>query len=133
MRTRGRILLTLGLSTAVLGLAGGAAAARPASGVARPGGGSGPAGPSVATEAKPGSAVEVSAFSMEPVVLTGADFPRWTSGPEVTARAPQAPTDYEVYDYSTALPGGLRSDCYQTQPSPDVNGSTDSSHGDHNC
>jgi hypothetical protein len=75
----------------------------------------------------------VANFDAEPVVLTGADFPGWTSGPEVTARAPQPPTDYEVYDYASDEPSQLRSDCYQSSPTTDVNGATDSSHGDHNC
>jgi len=90
-------------------------------------------GPAVATESRPGGAVDVSTFDTQPVVLTGADFPGWTSGPEVTARAPQPPTDYEVYDTQGAEPSSLRSDCYQQQPRPDVNGATDASHGDHNC
>lgn len=80
-----------------------------------------------------GAATTVSNFDTEPVVLTGADFPGWTSGPEVTARAPQPPTDYEVYDYSGDEPSALRSDCYRSSPTTDVNGATDPSHGDHNC
>lgn len=72
-------------------------------------------------------------FDTQPVVLTGADFPGWTSGPELTARAPQAPTDYGVYDTQGSEPAALRSDCYQSNPQPDVNGATDSNHGDHNC
>jgi hypothetical protein len=77
--------------------------------------------------------VKVAAFSSEPVVLTGADFPGWTSGPETTARLPEPPTDYEVYDSQGALPAPLRSDCYSSSTSPDVNGATDASHGDHSC
>ena len=77
--------------------------------------------------------VDVSAFATQPVVLTGADFPRWSSGPEVTARAPQAPNDYGTYNSQANLPSNLQSDCYQSNPQPDVNGSTDTNHGDHNC
>jgi hypothetical protein len=75
----------------------------------------------------------VSRFDTEPVVLTGAEFPGWTSGPELTARAPQPPTDYEVYDYSSSEPAQVRSDCYRSSPTTDVNGSKDSSHDDHQC
>src|SRR5258708_1820724 len=71
------------------------------------------------------AAVAVNTFRTQPVVLTGADFPSWTSGPETTARAPQAPTDYEVYDSQGSEPASLQSDCYQSKPQPDVNGATD--------
>jgi len=90
-------------------------------------------GPAAAIEKHAGAAVDVSTFDTQPVVLTGADFPGWTSGPETTARAPQAPTDYEVYNTQGTEPASVRSDCYQSDPQPDVNGATDSSHGDHNC
>jgi hypothetical protein len=69
----------------------------------------------------------------EPVVLTGAQFPDWSGGPELTARAPQLPVDYDVADSQGTSPSELRSDCYQSQPSPDVNGASDAYHGDHNC
>ncbi len=69
----------------------------------------------------------------EPVVLTGAQFPDWSAGPELTARAPQAPADYGVGDTQGPLPQQLRSDCYQASPTPDVNGYTDTNHDDHNC
>jgi hypothetical protein len=75
----------------------------------------------------------VPARQYEPVVLTGAQFPDWSMGPEVTARAPQVPTDYGVADPQGPLPQQLRSDCYQASPTPDVNGWTDPNHGDHNC
>jgi hypothetical protein len=77
----------------------------------------------------------VAAFDTEPVVLEGSDFPGWTSGPEITARPPQTPTDYEVYNSQGAVlsPLGLQSDCYENNPQPDVNGQVDASHGDHNC
>jgi hypothetical protein len=78
-------------------------------------------------------AVTVNTFQTQPVVLTGADFPGWTSGPEATARAPQAPTDYDVFDTQGSEPAVLRSDCYQSKPQPDVNGAADANHGDHNC
>ncbi len=77
--------------------------------------------------------VDVSAFATQPVVLTGQDFPTWSSGPEVTFRAPQPPNDYGVYNSQANLPSNLQSDCYQQNPKPDVNGSTDQNQGDHNC
>jgi hypothetical protein len=77
--------------------------------------------------------VDVSAFATQPVVLTGQDFPDWSSGPEATARAPQPPADYGVADSQAPLPSNLRSDCYQSNPQPDANGSTDQNHNDHNC
>src|SRR5438105_7808454 len=69
----------------------------------------------------------------EPVVVTGSQVPDWSAGPEITARAPQPPTNYGTGDIQGPLPAPLRSDCYQAQPTPDVNGSTDANHGDHNC
>ena len=73
--------------------------------------------------------VDVTAFATQPVVLTGQDFPTWSSGPEVTARAPQAPNDYGTYNSQANQPSNLQSDCYQSSPQPDVNGSTDARPG----
>ena len=69
----------------------------------------------------------------EPVVLTGSQFPDWSAGPEITARAPEPPTRYSIGDSQGPMPPGVRSDCYQSNPTPDVNGWTDPYHGDHNC
>jgi len=77
--------------------------------------------------------VNVSAFATQPVVLTGQDFPAWSSGPEVTARAPQVPNYYGTYNSQANQPSNLRSDCYQANPQPDVNGNVDQYQGDHNC
>ncbi|TMC47886.1 MAG: hypothetical protein E6J14_14200 [Chloroflexi bacterium] len=72
--------------------------------------------------------------SLEPVVLTGSQFPGWSAGPEITARAPGPPTNYGTADPQGPAPSPLRSDCYQASPTPDVNGWTDSTnHGDHSC
>ena len=90
-------------------------------------------GGSASASRSAGVSVDVSAFATQPVVLTGQDFPTWSSGPEVTFRAPQAPNDYGVYDSQANQPSSLQSDCYQSSPQPDVNGSTDSNHNDHNC
>jgi hypothetical protein len=64
------------------------------------------------TSTSAGIAVRVAAFNTEPVVLTGADFPGWSAGPELTARAPQPPTDSQVYNSQALEPAVLRSDCY---------------------
>ena len=85
--------------------------------------------------ARPSSVAETTGrpFATEPVVVTGAAFPDWSAGPEITARVPQPPTNYGVFDTQAALPKELQSDCYQATPGPDVNGYTDASHGDHSC
>ena len=77
--------------------------------------------------------VAVSAFDSAPVVVTGSQVPDWSAGPELTARAPQGPTNYGTADSQRDTPAPLRSDCYQADPRPDVNGWTDPDHGDHNC
>jgi hypothetical protein len=79
-----------------------------------------------------GVSVKVAAFETEPVVLTGADFPDWTSGPEATARVWQPTTDYEIYNSQGLLPAPLQSDCYDGSNPPE-NGYTDPNFGDHNC
>jgi len=65
--------------------------------------------------------------SVDPVVLTGAQFPAWSAGPEISFREPQVPTNYDTADVQGLLPKQLRSDCY------DPNNSSDPAHGDHNC
>jgi hypothetical protein len=77
--------------------------------------------------------VNVSAFATQPVVLTGQDFPSWSAGPETTARAPQVPNYYGVYNSQADQPSNLQSDCYSAKPQPDDNGSTDANQNDHNC
>jgi hypothetical protein len=77
--------------------------------------------------------VDVSEFATQPVVLTGADFPTWSSGPEVTARVPQVPNYYGVANTQALVPKQLRSACYTANPKPDVNGYVDPDHDDHNC
>src|SRR5205823_877168 len=86
-----------------------------------------------ATPASSASSVALSALEGAPVVITGSQVPDWSAGPELTARAPQAPTNYGTADSQRDTPARLRSDCYQANPAPDVNGWTDPNHGDHNC
>ena len=141
MRRRGsthRVKVVAGVGASLALLTGPAALALPGSAASpgKPGTGRPPAASTriaAATETQPSAPVTVDSFDIQPVVLTGADFPGWTSGPEATARLPQAPTDYGVYDTQGGEPAPLRSDCYQSNPHPDVNGSTDANHGDHNC
>jgi hypothetical protein len=93
-------------------------------------------GPAPATATRPtatGVSVAVAAFRTQPVVLTGADFPGWSSGPEVTARAPELPQYFGIFDTQQYEPAALRSSCYHAKPKPDVNGYTDPYHDDHNC
>ncbi len=77
--------------------------------------------------------VDVSEFATQPVVLSGADFPGWSGGPEVTARVPQPPNYYGVENTQQYVPKPLQSSCYQSSPKPDVNGYVDRFHNDHNC
>jgi hypothetical protein len=72
----------------------------------------------------PGKAQE---RSVDPVVLTGAQFPAWSAGPEISFREPQVPTNYGTADVQGKLPKPLRSDCY------DPGNKTDPAHGDHSC
>ena len=67
--------------------------------------------------------------SVDAVVLTGAQFPKWSAGPEISFREPQVPTDYDVADVQGKLPKQLRSDCYDPGQNPYDPGDT----GDHNC
>ncbi|MHB8571820.1 MAG: hypothetical protein ACYDAY_02530 [Candidatus Dormibacteria bacterium] len=75
--------------------------------------------------------------SLEPVVITGAQVPDWSAGPELTFRADQPPggtlQGVPFGDTQGKLPAQLRSDCYDPSNQPDVNGWVDPNHGDHNC
>jgi hypothetical protein len=74
--------------------------------------------------------------SVDPVVLTGTQFPAWSAGPELSFREPQLPTNYDedvegvplphIQDY---LPDPLNSDCYD----PGKNPYDPDDPGDHNC
>jgi hypothetical protein len=67
----------------------------------------------------------------EPVVLTGAQFPLWSAGPDVTAHEPQVPTNGSVPDTQQYLPAGLQSECYKKSEHPNEYDYADS--GDHSC
>jgi hypothetical protein len=140
-RVRGALLGAplVGLLAFAAGSATAANPAAPSVGVALPAVSAGgivnrdTAGVSAAQLTPSGPSVNVSAFATQPVVLTGQDFPTWSSGPEVTARAPQVPNYYGVYNSQADQPSNLQSDCYDANPQPDDNGSTDANQNDHNC
>lgn len=69
------------------------------------------------------------ARGVDPVVLSGSQFPLWSAGPEVTFREPQVPTYYEVMDIQERLPEAIRSECYH----PNQNPYDPDDNGDHNC
>ncbi len=69
------------------------------------------------------------ARGVDPVVLTGLQFPTWSGGPELTFREPQSPTNYDTDDTQGRLPEALRSDCY----APGQNPYDPDDPGDHNC
>jgi len=80
--------------------------------------------------------------SVEPVVLTGQQFPTWSAGPEVTAREPMSPlnttADGKPYPVSQGSePKQFQSDCYDSTPGgPDYGSAKDPNYtdnGDHNC
>ncbi|HJR18365.1 MAG TPA: hypothetical protein VJ922_01470 [Actinomycetota bacterium] len=66
---------------------------------------------------------------VDPVLLSGAQFPTWSGGPELTFREPQTPTNYDTADTQARLPKALRSDCY----APGQNPYDPEDPGDHNC
>ena len=71
------------------------------------------------------------ARSVEPVVLSGAQFASWSAGPDLTAREPQTPTEYDTADLQQYLPEPLQSDCYR--PGEQTNPYDDADNGDHSC
>jgi hypothetical protein len=74
--------------------------------------------------------------STEPVVLTGAQFPTWSAGPDPTFHEPQPPVNYETADIQPML-GPLASECYvkpsDTASDPHANPYDYSDNGDHSC
>lgn len=68
--------------------------------------------------------------SVDPVVLTGTQFPTWSAGPDPTFREPQTPTNYDTAD-SQQYFGPAQSDCYQKSEHPNPYDYSDN--GDHNC
>ncbi|MGI8608310.1 MAG: hypothetical protein ACR2MY_03635 [Candidatus Dormibacteria bacterium] len=76
--------------------------------------------------------------NVEPVVLTGSQFPTWSAGPEFTAHTPMSPANSTTVDGATGLqgkePGPLQSACYDAKSNYNGAGPTpDPANGDHNC
>ncbi|HVL89138.1 MAG TPA: hypothetical protein VM841_02770 [Actinomycetota bacterium] len=89
------------------------------------------AGLATVAEADPPQSPVTQARSVEPVVLTGSQFPSWSAGPDPAFREPQTPTNYETADTQGSLPATLRSDCYRAGQR--WNPYDWSDNGDHNC
>ena len=103
---------------AVIGLAGPLAAYADSSG---PSG----ARPLLSAPSTPTSAQD---RSVDPVVLTGNQFPSWSAGPELVAQAPGSPANSSTVGQQSNAPAG-QSACY----APDSNPYDPGDNGDHNC
>ena len=66
--------------------------------------------------------------SVDPVVLTGNQFPSWSAGPELVAQAPGSPANSSSAGQESNVPIG-QSACY----APGSNPYDPSDNGDHNC
>ena len=72
--------------------------------------------------------------SVEPVVLTGTQFPTWSAGPEFTAAAPMSPLNSSTVGQQGSEPSQLQSACYDKNGNYTGTGPTpDPANGDHNC
>jgi hypothetical protein len=67
--------------------------------------------------------------SVDPVVLTGNQFPTWSAGPEIVAHEPGSPLNSSTVGQEGNEPPALRSQCY----APGSNPYDPSDNGDHNC
>ena len=67
--------------------------------------------------------------SVDPVVLTGQQFPSWSAGPEIVAREPGSPLNSSTVGQEGNGPPGTQSDCYD----PGSNPYDPTDNGDHNC
>jgi hypothetical protein len=84
--------------------------------------------PAHAAPPPPATAVD---RSTDPVVLTGAQFPSWSAGPDVSAREPQPVTYYSNGVDPQPNAGPAQSDCYKKTAHPNPYDYSD--RGDHNC
>src|SRR5581483_10941304 len=85
-----------------------------------------PAAPHVATPTAPTSAQD---RSVDPVVLTGNQFPSWSAGPEIVAHEPGSPLNSSTVNQEGSGPPVTQSDCYHPGSDP----YDPSDNGDHNC
>ena len=81
----------------------------------------------------PTAPTEAQNRSVDPVVLTGNQFPSWSAGPEVVAREPGSPTHSstvrQYFDHENDEPQQLQSDCND----PGQNPYDPNDNGDHSC
>jgi hypothetical protein len=70
--------------------------------------------------------------AVEPVVLTGSQFPTWSAGPEVTFREPMSPLNSITVNQQGAEPQQAQSSCYDPKGA-DYGGGGPGDNGDHNC
>jgi hypothetical protein len=67
--------------------------------------------------------------SVDPVVLTGNQFPTWSAGPEIVAHEPGSPGNSSTAGQEANSPQQVQSQCY----APGSNPYDPSDNGDHNC
>jgi hypothetical protein len=67
--------------------------------------------------------------SVDPVVLTGNQFPSWSAGPEIVAHEPGSPLNSSTVGQEANGPQGTQSDCY----APGSNPYDPKDNGDHSC
>src|SRR4051794_41754198 len=67
--------------------------------------------------------------SVDPVVLTGNQFPSWSAGPEIVAHEPGSPLNNSTVDQEGNSPPGTQSQCY----APGSNPYDPDDNGDHSC
>ena len=76
----------------------------------------------------PSTPTSAQSRSVDPVVLTGNQFPSWSAGPEIVAQAPGSPANSSTVGQQGKAPAG-QSACY----APGSNPYDPSDNGDHNC
>src|SRR3954451_25046681 len=67
--------------------------------------------------------------SVDPVVLTGNQFPTWSAGPEIVAHEPGSPGNSSTVGQEANSPQQAQSQCY----APGSNPYDPSDNGDHSC
>ncbi len=71
--------------------------------------------------------------SVEPVLLTGNQFPTWSAGPEFTFHEPMSPLNSSTVGQQAGEPSQLQSACYDPGANYGTPASPDPAAGDHNC
>ncbi|MEA2645346.1 MAG: hypothetical protein QOE92_429 [Chloroflexota bacterium] len=70
--------------------------------------------------------------SVEPVVMTGSQFPSWSGGPEATFHEPMSPLNSITVNQQKTEPALLQSDCFDANGA-NYGGGGPVDNGDHNC